>query len=210
MCRHPVTDSFCGECDVNLFKRMSVVEMCLHKVATALLCVGGLMFLSPSWFTLVATSVPCTQDLQCSLLESCYTGFSSRGHCMTNWPVNRTACHAHCQTDTLQYEREHFSMHAQRFIYFPSLGNNTCAVGFQSVPALNPKQAKYEMTIRVVDRVNLWREWFVVFCQVGVTPWMPNGWLRSRSSTDPHIIYYKMFLLFRCQQMFVGVRIIEI
>ena len=63
------------------------------------------------------------------------------------------------------HESEFWSRRAQRFVYFPKVDNDTCVVGFQSVPLMNPRgSAPAELLGVVVSRENLWKEWYVVMC----------------------------------------------
>jgi hypothetical protein len=113
---------------------------------------------------LTTTSKVCREDVECSRLQTCFQGHhSNRGHCTPFWPVNKTLCHDRCQTEAMVHEREFWSRRAQRFVYFPKVDNDTCVVGFQSVPLLNHRGGAGLSGV-VVSRENLWREWFVVMC----------------------------------------------
>jgi len=117
-------------------------------------------------FLLTGTSKVCREDVECSRLQTCFQGpNSTQGHCIPFWPVDKTLCHERCQTEATVHEREFSSHQAQRFVYFPKVDNDTCVVGFQSVPLLNPREgAPAKLSGVVVSRENLWREWFVVMC----------------------------------------------
>lgn len=108
----------------------------------------------------------CREDVECPRLQTCFQGpNATRGHCIPFWPVDKTPCHERCQSDAVMYEREFWSHRAQRFVYFPKVDNDTCVVGFQSVPLLNSGGVVAEKSRgAVVRRENLWREWFVVLC----------------------------------------------
>lgn len=113
------------------------------------------------------TANVCREDAECPRLQSCFQGLNAtRGHCIPSWPVDKTLCHERCQTDAVIYEREFWSHLAHRFVYFPKVDNDTCAVGFQSLPLLNSWDVAANKSVgAVVRRENLWREWFVVMCE---------------------------------------------
>lgn len=124
---------------------------------TACLCLPSL---------LPTRSKACRKDVECPRLQDCFQGpNSTQGHCIPSWPVDKTLCHDRCQSEAVVREREVWSRRAQRFVYFPKVDNDTCVVGFQSGPLLNPRGgAPAKLSGVVVSRENIWREWFVVMC----------------------------------------------
>jgi hypothetical protein len=115
---------------------------------------------------LANSSNTCREDAECPRFHTCFWSHrNAMGHCIPFYPVNKTLCHERCQSESVLYEREFWSRQAQHFMYFPSVTNDTCVVGFRSVPLLNVGGAAPEKpTGVVVSRENLWREWFVVMC----------------------------------------------
>jgi len=129
---------------------------------SCVILISTLVFLP---FLLMETSKACREDVECARLQTCYQGpNSTQGRCIPFWPVDKTPCHEWCQTEAVVHERTEWTHRAQRFVYFPKVDNETCVVGFQSVPLLNPGGTPKQGSGVVVSRENLWREWFVVRC----------------------------------------------